>query len=678
MRLKFSALIVALSLVIPGLTTSAHAVSTPENLINDLIVLHEDGEITVKVLAAPLSADQATAAANKLTKAPDVKVAVPNVEIKLINAVQTVVGTNPNLWGLDRSDQGVPALDEKYHYGATGKGIPVYVVDTGLNTTHNDFSGRVGIGRNFFADSFDQNYSSSMQSDAYGSNSTVTDCNGHGTHVSGTAAGTRYGIAKQATIIPVRVFGCGDTGSLLYLVNGLEWIIETHVGNAPAVVNMSLGEATSDLVNTLMGNLVGRLISENITVVAASGNENADACYSSPANIPSVITVNALATDLDINNDRIDTVPEFSNWGTCTDIYAPGVDISSAWIDSNTSTAKLQGTSMASPHIAGVAARILQYNPTFTPAQVSSLLIAHATTQNLWAGQDDVGDTHKVLHFDDEAHLNTPVVLSADVSAADGTALLSWTQSSDLAELQTSDYKVMRNGQYVTCVTVATRSCRLSNVDVGVANTVDLIALIGGMNVLITTSDSFVPYVETSAPVITGGVPKNGSVTVSWRAPSTLGTGPITGYTVRTVGGAQVCTTTSELQCTVTSLTNGVPYQFEVIAHTQFGDTSASTATTAVTPRTVASSVRSVSAAVTGKKKTKVTWSTPSTNGGARIVKYQYCLSSCTKSSSWISTGLTRYVVITSKKGTTRTINIRALNAAGASKAVKKTFKQTK
>jgi subtilisin family serine protease len=255
-----------------------------------------------------------------------------------------------SIWGLDRVDQRT-GRDGQYAIGDEGAGVDVYVVDTGLYLAHSEFSGRVPA-------------SWTGISDGNG----VNDCNGHGTHVAGTVAGTTYGIAKRADVIPVRVVECDGSGWNSTAIAGIDWAVAHHVAGQPAVMNLSIGGFTSDSFDRA----VQSAVNDGITVVAAAGNAGVDACNASPARIPSAITV--AATDIN------DAQASWSNYGSCVDIQAPGVSIRSAWKSSSTSYNTMSGTSMAAPHVSGAAAIMLSRDRAWSPAKVHQSMISLATT----------------------------------------------------------------------------------------------------------------------------------------------------------------------------------------------------------------------------------------------------------------------------------------------------------
>ena len=251
-------------------------------------------------------------------------------------------------WGLDRIDQSSLPLNGTFTYDSDGTGVTAYVVDTGVRGTHQDFGGRVDSGWNGTTDAGNGD----------------SDCNGHGTHVAGTVAGTTYGVAKKATIVPVRVLECSGSGYNSTIISGINWIISNHSAGVPAVINMSLGSSGDSSVDTA----VASAVADGIVTVVAAGNDNADACGYSPARAPSAITVGALT--------KTDEKASYSNHGSCLDIWAPGSEILSADYSADTGGRTLNGTSMASPHVAGAAARLLSFNNSLTVDEVTRILTA--------------------------------------------------------------------------------------------------------------------------------------------------------------------------------------------------------------------------------------------------------------------------------------------------------------
>jgi subtilisin family serine protease len=268
-------------------------------------------------------------------------------------------------WGLDRIDQKWLPLNSTYHYDVTGIGVTAYVIDTGIQIAHQDFGGRAHFGYDFEGGS-------------------SLDCNGHGTHVAGTIGGTTYGVAKGVTLVSVRVLDCAGNGSTSGVISGIDWMTK-QTPETPKVANMSLGGSKSKALN----DAVSQSIKSGVTFAVAAGNEQKDACSTSPASTQAALTVGA--------SDSTDTRAYYSNYGSCLDLFAPGSDIASDWIGgSNNATATHSGTSMASPHVAGVAALYLSTHLHARPADVRAALVTNATSGSITDARS--GSPNKLLY----------------------------------------------------------------------------------------------------------------------------------------------------------------------------------------------------------------------------------------------------------------------------------------
>ncbi len=316
-------------------------------------------------------------------------------------------------WGLDRIDQRDLPLNGTYTYTPTGAGVKAYIIDTGILTSHSQFTGRTAAGY-------------SAINDGRG----TTDCNGHGTHVAGTVGGTTYGVAKGVTLIPVRVLDCAGSGTNAGVIAGMDWVTNNHSG--ASVANMSLGGGASTAVDSA----IARMTSSGVTVAVAAGNENQNACNVSPARAASAITVGSTT--------NTDARSSFSNYGSCVDVFAPGSNITSAWYTSTSATNTISGTSMASPHVAGVAALYLQGNPTASAATVTTAITSTATPNKVTnAGS---GSPNRLLYSLLSGGGTTPPPTGSCATTVGGTV-------SSRTERTAVSYTTTTSGAHTGCLT---------------------------------------------------------------------------------------------------------------------------------------------------------------------------------------------------------------------------------
>ncbi|WNG38700.1 S8 family serine peptidase [Archangium violaceum] len=315
------------------------------------------------------------------------------------NGIVSVSGTQTSAtWGIDRIDQPSLPLNKTYNYNFDGTGVHAYIIDTGMRLTHSQFSGRMGSGF-----------------DAITAGGTGADCHGHGTHVAGTVGGTTWGVAKKVTLHPVRVLDCTGYGTDAQVIAGLDWVTANHI--KPAVANMSLGGDASQALD----DAVERTIAAGVAVAVAAGNDSSSACNYSPARTPNAITVGSTTSS--------DARSSFSNYGACLDIFAPGSSITSASYSSDNGSTSMSGTSMASPHVAGVAALYLSANPSATPAQVTAALTGGAISGKVTSPGS--GSPNKLLYTmfitggGDTTAPSTSIILPTVGSTVSGTTTVS-------------------------------------------------------------------------------------------------------------------------------------------------------------------------------------------------------------------------------------------------------------
>jgi subtilisin family serine protease len=325
----------------------------------------------------------------------------PRVEFVEEDGVATATATQANPpWGLDRIDQRFRPIDARYTYNATGTGVKVYIIDSGIRSTHTDFGGRVIPGFSAF----------------FGGS--TNDFNGHGTHVAATVGGSHFGVAKNVTLVAVRVLNNDLIAPNAAIIDAVDWVTGDHQQGQPAVANMSLTTAGSQAVD----NAIARSLIDGVTYVVAAGNDNTTACSFSPARVQGALTVGA--TDINDERSKFMPPPLASNYGTCLDLFAPGTDIHSAGITNDTDTNVLSGTSMASPHVAGVAALYLEGNPGASPATVADAII-NGSTKNV-VKNAGLGSPNRLLYSLIDGAPPLPPVYEGFVDFASCDSIVGW------------------------------------------------------------------------------------------------------------------------------------------------------------------------------------------------------------------------------------------------------------
>ena len=524
----------------------------------------------IRGFVADLTAEEA----NSLVNDPQVLSVEPDqiIRVEASQSRDTLLVPG-NVWGVDRTDQRSLPLVESFTASTNGADVYIYVVDTPIRTSHTQFftgaSSRVLSG---FPDGY----------------SLATGCDGHGTHVAGTALGSDVGVAPVAKLVPVPVLNCSGTGYSSDVISGLEWILDDVVDNnrRPAVVNLSLGGG----VFAGLDNAVNNLIAANITVVVAAGNATQDACNVSPARTPLAITVAASTV-----TDREAT---FSNYGNCVDIFAPGVDTLSAWSTGDDAGAFLDGTSMAAPHVAGVIALYLEANPSATPEQVWNWLRVNSTGCVItYPTARALRSPNRLLYSGNALGRPCPPS-SVAASVGDSTSNVSWSIPEGFSGSEVLIYSVTTVPASAGCVTTGF-SCSITGLINGQRYSVSVVASNSSFTSATAATTTVTPEGVPIAPTISGFTIGNASATVSWG--SVPSTSTVT-YTATAQPGGQSCSTT-QLTCTIPGLTNGATYTFTVVAANISGAGAASVAAVAATyttpPASVASRIRTKSKQIT-------------------------------------------------------------------------------
>ncbi len=533
----------------------------------------------------------------------------PNVlGIEADSVVAANADQSSPVWGLDRIDQRALPLNRTYSYTATGSGVTAYVVDTGIYSAHSEFTGRIQPGFTAIAD-------------GYG----TEDCHGHGTHVAGTVAGTRYGVAKTASIVPIRVLSCTGAGTVSGVISGLNWAINNHVTGVPAVANLSLGSSYSYSFNLA----VSSAVNDGITVVVAAGNDNGDACTTSPSSELTAITVGATST--------IDSRASFSNYGSCVDVFAPGTSITSSFIGSPTSAATMSGTSMASPHAAGVVALYLESHSSATPAAVATA-ITEAATREVITNVGN-GSPNRLLYS--AAFVPAPVAVPSAptlvyATPSSGTVAVTWAPPVSNGGSAVTDYTIEYKISSATNWNVlvdAISTARAATVT-GLVNGTQYSFRVSAVNAVgvsaPSTSVLSTPFVHTTPTAprsLTGHIGRH-SVTLSWLEPSSTGGSVVTDYIIESTVDAGLTWSTlndgvsTALTYHIAGLTANISYAFRVTAVNSIGRSPTSNTVVLIpAPLDPPAPVENLKSfpRVLGAY---VSWAAPLDNGGSTIEGY--------------------------------------------------------
>ncbi|MVA74756.1 S8 family serine peptidase [Auraticoccus sp. F435] len=407
-----------------------YLVQTESAPVAEQLAERTDGEVGPVARFSPGASKAFTAEltgteAARLRSHPQVTDVVRDVRIRLAPTTVSTSATSTVPWGLDRIDQRSRTGNGRYTTPTTGEGTVVVVVDTGINDSHDQFSGRVLDGYDYF--DYDE---------------TPQDCNGHGTHVAGTAAGRTLGAAPGAWILPLRVFDCRGDGYLSDVLYAFEDVLAWQV-HERVVVNFSGGAYVSELpaegreIIEDLEDVIGSLYNQGVPVVTAAGNEGVSGCSSSPGRLGGVINVAA--------TDSSDRRPAWSDRGGCVDLFAPGVGIRSAWISSRTSTQVLDGTSMAAPHVTGVVARFLERQPRASVKQVWAAIRSDATLDVV---RDPAGTPNRLVYSDvDFRKPGVPTSTRADLDHAARSTTVRWAPPVRDGGRPITGYRVTRSDE---------------------------------------------------------------------------------------------------------------------------------------------------------------------------------------------------------------------------------------
>jgi subtilisin family serine protease len=542
------------------------------------------------------------------------------------------------VWGLDRTDQVNRPLDGWFRYSGLGSGVTAYIVDTGIHYSHDDFEGRASLG-----------------ADVVGGGMNGGDCNGHGTHVAGTVGGATYGIAKGVALKSVRVLGCDGKGTISGLIAGIDWIRANAA--KPAVANMSVGAGLSSSLNTATRNL----INSGVQVTVSAGNNTTDACTASPASTAEAITVAA--------STSTDARASFSNFGACVDLFAPGARIVSAYHTSNTATANLSGTSMSAPHVAGVAAILLQHRPAISPQALRDTIV-FLSTKNIVS---DARSENAHLLFLSATGVTAPTTAPSAptnlTAAAPGTSVaLAWTNTATNAtevvvqrQVETSGWTVI--AQLSPAATTYT--------DDAVQQGTTYSYRVSASSSAGTSSPSNVAAVTVpgppTAPSNLSAALSGTSVSLQWQNTASNAASVV----VEQRTGASSWAAIATLAATATSYTDaatetGTTYTYRVYASNSAGNSPASNEAAASIP-SPPSAPTSLGGGLSGGA-VALSWTNTASNATGVVVERQVGTGSWTEIAT-LGAAATQYTDATVQAGTTYSYRVYATGVAGNSGA---------
>ena len=545
--------------------------------------------------------------ANALSVDPNVLQVIPDSPVQLLGTDEPSAS-----WGLDRIDQAQTALDNKYNYpDSAGQGVRAYVVDTGVQLDNPEFTGRTLPGF-----------------DATGSGNTTTDCHGHATHVAGTIAGTKFGVAKKATIVSVKVLNCAGSGTITGVISGLDWIAANHPQGVPAVVNMSIGGGNVAALTAA----VEKLNSMGILNVVAAGNDNNDACLYSPASAPSAITVGS--------SDIRDARSSFSNYGNCVDVFAPGSNIISARASDPNGSAQMSGTSMATPHVSGLAALYLGQNPSATPAQATAAIRAGGILNAINNAQSPTGNILINNGFTRGLAAPSPnpnpVINAPDaptgltfVSSTASSATVRWEAPRYDGGSPITNYRVLYkvNGTlYWSSIGVSgSTQLTISPLTAGTVYQVKVTATNAIGSGLYSTEIKVSTQVGIpSAPTGLFAIAGPSMVQLNWSPPIPNAGGAIANYVVQQLQGTSYVTvaTPTEPTALITGLTTGVDHNFRVFSQNVSGISSTAPAITVRTSTTNIPAPQNILVSAPTATGATVTWDPVTSPSTVNVTSY--------------------------------------------------------